>query len=602
MSDEAELSRQQARVDLDRVVKLLRQAGVTQSTIAKSAGYTPGYLTQLLGEKYSAEKLGPSTISRLVKAASVYARSARSSLGLEDTQELDRLLSSLTTAYVATLAEVYGMDGEVLDHREAAQYQTTKVDLRLLQDITQHESYGVVQVSGAPGQGKTWTLANLARDAATTHDVVWVDFERLERKDDLQRPAHPQMGRDIRRAQQRYYWLIERAFALPVVESAGDESGPSPADDRANAATIIDPIEECLKRIEGVTDTRIAPAIKGLRRLLGRNHLLWLPRRGESQKYLDEVPDGLAILDEARKHHPEEYTEDDLAEDLCLLWCLADVAALTAALDGNPALHQPRKLLVLVDSPDRQSEIAPLLQILRTIATLVHFNPECRNVLIAVSKTESGTRSAKDSSTVRRWYSLEPFTPKDIRQIIAVLSQHGWFRDLSLSGDQPYDEQLIKRCDRLCGLNRRASCMYLDQCNSASKIIEIEQYLGTGEDADDRMPMWIEAWAQRVVYALRIRKDAQTELGSTETKSPAGDSTVPALHLDARRWLRDEGPITAPTDPALLTFAETFGLVVETYSGETTGHAKLVVPLLQERVCRRVKNLLDQILSNGGEA
>lgn len=561
MSDPSIDRRAESRLELDRLIKLLKQAGIAQNSIARGAGYSAGYLTQLLGEKYSVEKLGPSTLARLVRSASRHARTARAVLGPEDALEMDRLLAALSVAYASASVEVYGMDGEILDHREAAQYQSTEADRRLLEDINSHESYGVVQVSGAPGQGKSWTLANLARDAATTHEVVWVDFERLEREPDRERPAHLQMGRDLRRAQLRIFWALERILELPD----GDIGDP---------AAVVSVIGEKLKRLQGVTDERVVATIAGLRRLIDRERLAGFPRKANTRRYIDSIPD----VDAPDEPPYAEYSEDDLAEDLCLLWCLADANALVEAVSDGPAIHQPRKLLVLVDSPDRRSEISALLQLLRTIASLTKTYPECRRVLVVISKTQSGARSATSSSTVRRWYPLEPFTRDDLRRMIQVLSEDGWFRGMAQWSDDVRDV-LVDRCESLCGLNRRASCMYLDQCHRASSVIEVAQYLGSDEDADDRVPKWIEAWAQRVVHALEINQASHGAVASPE---------------EMRTWLMDGGPAVAPADETLLSFLESFGVVVDAVDhGDDSGALELRVPELQKLVCARVRWLLE---------
>jgi hypothetical protein len=575
-------SAESARADLNATIKLLKRGGVSQNAIARSAGYSPGYVTQLLSDKYPVERLVPSAISRLVKSANSFAR--RSALGPEDARELERLLAGLSATYVATLPEVYGMDGDMLDHREAAQFQETEAGRRLREDVVHgHNSYSVVQVSGAPGQGKTWTLANLAREAAATHEVVWVDFERLALEDDRDRAPEVQMGRDVRRAQQRYYRVLERVFDLRDVVSAGQDVEPG---------AVVDRVEQGLRRIDGVTGERTADVVAGLRRLLDRERLAGLPRRGRAGRHLEATGDDPA--DQAVATGVAEYTEDDLAEDLGLLWCLADAAALADAAPDSREVTEARKLLVLVDSPDRRSEIASLLQTLRSIATILSFNPECHRVLIVVSKTESGARAATLSSVVRRWYPLESFTREDVRRMIGILTEHGWFRDGAVATPEAH-ERLIEQCDDLCGFNRRASCMYLDQCHSASRVIPIEEYLGSGEDADERVPKWVEAWAQRVLFALVARK-------RRDRRDEVLDNAEPLIVV-AQRWLSAPGPVLPPANPVLLSFAKAFGLVVDSYDptlSDRGAASHLVVPALQQLVCGRLKALLDRALEEVG--
>ncbi len=548
------MSAADARRDLAAVIKLLRRAYISQNGVARDAGYSAGYVTQLLSDKYPIERLTDATISRLVKSVNGRARSARGVLRPDEVEELDRLLERLTSTYVRAMAEVYGMSGGRLDEREAAQYRDSEVDRVLRETIDRHGSYGFVSVTGAPGTGKTWALANLARDATMTHEVVWADFEGLEREDDSSRPAHLQVGRELRLAQQNYYSVLEHALGLPPdLRTATGE--------RLSAAAVTDAVDAGLRSLDGVSPKRVEATSASLARRLDDRRLAGLASQGTTRRYLDEVRDTLDV----------EYGERQLGDDLALLWALADAATLT---ESSAAHAEPRKLLVLVDSPDLNGDIASLIQMLRTVATLRRFCPECRNVLVVLGKTVRVRASPlrKSTSTMVNLGVVTPFSSDDVRALLAVLREHGWFRDEAFD-DERARESLVENCRVLCGFNRRVSCMYLEHCHRMSRLIAPPEYLAASGAANDQLRRWIDAWAQRAVLALAPR---------------------PELRELVRDWL-DDLPQDALDETALRELADDFGLIVDAdgLPWPPPG-TPAIVPLLQRAVCDRMRALLEQ--------
>jgi len=563
---------------LNRVVKLLKRAGVSQTELARSAGYSPGYVTQLLSDKYPIEKLSPAAIASLITSAYGHARTVRR-LSAEDARELGILLDELATGFSAARPEVFGMDGESLD-REAANYMNSDLDQRLAEDVEQHAGYGFVQVVGSPGQGKTWALAHLELRAKLSHEVCWVDFERLESADELGIPPHAFVGTELRRLHQRYFRTLEillrrhgrdhdsgsvqERLALALRGVVAEH--PQLAERQAMVADIV----------ERVLDDLRAAALHRPGAVLAGAELREVIELAD--RYVDDVD-------------PNRYIADDLADDLGLLVALVDAIALLD-LNSGEATHErePRKLLILIDAADRNQDPSHLTQLLRELKVLSRFNPELRRVLVIVSKTIASVSSSatKSSSTTRRWYPAEPFTGEDVLELIARLRDHGWFRDPQLAGD---GEELLKRCELLSQFNRRATCLYLDHLQSAQRLIDIDEYLGDRRGADTRARRWVERWAQHIVRDL----NTLIERSACDPQ----DQFTREVVLQWCRWVSEERfrkvdhlPLEEfQSDVLADEFCMRYGLLVD---GE--------VRYLQRRVAARVDELTSSRGVDGSDA
>lgn len=543
-SDELDKLRE-ARANLNRAVKLLKNAGISQRAIAGGAGYSDGYVTQLLSDKYAIDKVTPAAVGRLVKSVHSRARGARAGLGVDDARELDRLLIALSTGFVQTTAAVYGMSGEPLDEREAVQFQRSPVDTSLLEHLSDHASYTVVQVSGAPGQGKTWALANLARDAAVTHEIVRFDFGLHVEAADLEREPYLQVGRNLRVAQQRALRTIMQALDLPGL----DIEAPAPRQT----------VEAIAEHLGGVSPERVEPALSSLRRRLVPDRI----RNGVTRLGSSAYADAIEPRTDGDKFD-ESYGVDFLAEDLCLLWALSDIAALVESAADSPVREQRRKLLVLVDDPDLYGDAGPLVAMLRGIAALTQHYPECRAVMVVVALLVGSPPDASKSSTVRAWYALEPFTRDDVRAMVKELRSHGWFRSAPFA-EEDQRERLISAAERLAALNRRATCLYLDHCHRMELILEPEAYLDDSIDGDRRVPRWIDSWANHAARTVGFMPEPL------------------ATHI--REWIATDAAARPIPGTPLDAFLTAYGLVPEAVG-------KGPHPLIQHRVRARAAEVL----------
>jgi transcriptional regulator with XRE-family HTH domain len=578
-------SKQEARESLNQVVRLLKKAGVSQNELARSAGYSPGYITQLLSDKYPIEKLSPAAIASLVTSAYGHARTVRR-LSVEDARELEGLLSVLATNFSAARLDVFGMDGEFLD-RDVVNYMNSDLDERLAEDINEHAGYGFVQVVGSPGQGKTWALAHLDLRARLSHEVCWVDFERLGLANELKTPPHAFVGAELRRLHQRYFRALDNelrrhgqatevgAVRERLTGALASVEGDSPQLARRRAA-VVDALERVLDGIRAEALRRPGAVLAGeaLKEVIDL-----------ADRYVNDVD-------------PNRYIADDLAEDLSLLVVLVDAVDLLSpeSEDATPS-PEPRKLLVLIDAADRSMDPSQLTQTLRELKTLVRFNPELRRVLVIVSKTIDSVphSAANSSSSTRSWYSARSFTDEDVEELMGRLRDHGWFRAAQLTEEK---EELLKLCELLSQFNRRATCLYLDHTHSAQRLIGIDEYLGDGRSADIRIRRWIERWAQHVTRDLNtlVERPAggrfdQPEEAQDQDNESAGDRQDKLTYAGVIEWCRwvsssdfegqDYLPLAEFTSDVVADeFCRRYGLLVD-------GR----VPYLQRRVARRVAEL-----------
>lgn len=425
---------------LRRCVHVLTEAKVTESTIARQASFTSGYIRVLLQE--NGPRLTEQVISRLVIAIDILAKEAGDRITEPDRTALRRDILTLKSTYAAVTNIV--RPGRPLKPT-ATNYVHRRIDGLLAEDLVGHNSFMVDGVLGPPYCGKTWAIEQLAFAAADTHEVFHVDLSMRE-------PNQP-------------------------------------------------------------VEVRFVQELRAVRANLGTDR--------EMEPFTPSGPIRVTVL-------------------------ATELLALLAAARGAAGLRD-RRLLVLVDGPDRAGDPNRLLSILRELLLKTRYFPGLSDVWLVVTSCEAGG-SETASSVLRPTWGVSYFDPEEVRRLFELHQEGGLLREWSWS-------DLAPEVERLGGHPGLVACFF-DDCRQLGRQATAAHTIspeGSGHGLlEAQCRRFVSAWLARQPRSFRQHSrdlvGSENPVEELVSRAAADDSLWRLLY----RFGLLKGDMGHPGEPAVL--------------------------------------------------